>query len=311
MLKALLYVLMLVAAVDRIAEAQASDYGNTRFPLLLVHGMAGTDSYLGVMPYWYGHREVLSEHGVDFAFAALSSFAPTSIRGEQLREFVHVVQAHFDTEKVNMLGHSHGGAAMRYVASKDPQHVASITAIGAPMYGTELADAFLSKPRKVPGLLIGLMDMLGVLIGGTSGSLVESDAQAQIEELSTDGMAAFNVQYPSAGLAGPCNAGAAKDIRMFAGEIHEQYLFSYTGDQLKTNRFDLSDRFVSSGDEVIPGANDGRVSVCSSKFGRDLGVYPWNHLDEVNQLFGLRKKRSPNPVYVMLNQANRLKQLGL
>jgi triacylglycerol lipase len=39
--------------------------------------------------------------------------------------------------------------------------------------------------------------------------------------------------------------------------------------------------------------------------------YPWNHLDEVNQAFGLRGLFSPDPVAMYRAQANRLKSLGL
>jgi len=39
--------------------------------------------------------------------------------------------------------------------------------------------------------------------------------------------------------------------------------------------------------------------------------YGWNHLDEVNQLLGLRGVFSSDPVAVYRDQANRLKGMGL
>ena len=39
--------------------------------------------------------------------------------------------------------------------------------------------------------------------------------------------------------------------------------------------------------------------------------YPWNHLDEVNQTFGLRGWFTPDPVAFYRTQANRLKNAGL
>jgi triacylglycerol lipase len=58
--------------------------------------------------------------------------------------------------------------------------------------------------------------------------------------------------------------------------------------------------------------NDGLVGKCSSHWGKVIrDDYPWNHLDEVNQAFGLRGLFSPDPVAMYRAQANRLKSLGL
>ena len=58
--------------------------------------------------------------------------------------------------------------------------------------------------------------------------------------------------------------------------------------------------------------NDGLVGRCSSHLGTVLrDNYPWNHLDEVNQAFGLRQLFSPSPASVLRSQANRLKNAGL
>ena len=58
--------------------------------------------------------------------------------------------------------------------------------------------------------------------------------------------------------------------------------------------------------------NDGLVGRCSSHWGTVLrDDYPWNHLDEVNQVFGLRGLFSSSPASVLRAQANRLKSLGL
>jgi len=58
--------------------------------------------------------------------------------------------------------------------------------------------------------------------------------------------------------------------------------------------------------------NDGLVGQCSSHWGKVLrDDYNWNHMDEVNHVFGLRSLFSSDPVSVYRTQANRLKSLGL
>ena len=39
--------------------------------------------------------------------------------------------------------------------------------------------------------------------------------------------------------------------------------------------------------------------------------YPWNHIDEMNHIFGLLGKGAPDPVAFYRTQANRLKLKGL
>ena len=62
---------------------------------------------------------------------------------------------------------------------------------------------------------------------------------------------------------------------------------------------------------VFGEANDGLVSVCSSRLGKTIGTYGQNHLDEVNQMLGLRDLFAANPVTLFREQAHRLQAQGL
>ena len=54
------------------------------------------------------------------------------------------------------------------------------------------------------------------------------------------------------------------------------------------------------------------MSRCSAKFGKTIrDNYNWNHLDEVNMVFGLKAMFAPDPVDVYRQHANRLKLQGL
>ena len=58
-------------------------------------------------------------------------------------------------------------------------------------------------------------------------------------------------------------------------------------------------------------ATDGLVPVCAAHWGKVVrDDFPWNHLDEVNQVLGLRGS-GPDPVAFYVSQANRLKGKGL
>ena len=39
--------------------------------------------------------------------------------------------------------------------------------------------------------------------------------------------------------------------------------------------------------------------------------YPWNHMDQINQVLGLVGKGAPDPVAFYVGQAGRLRALGL
>jgi triacylglycerol lipase len=46
---------------------------------------------------------------------------------------------------VNLIGHSHGGLDVRYVAAVRPDLVASVTSVGTPHKGADLADFLVAN----------------------------------------------------------------------------------------------------------------------------------------------------------------------
>ena len=89
--------------------------------------------------------------------------------------------------------------------------------------------------------------------------------------------------------------------------------YSFTGVGTVTNLLDpdgalkVTSLLINGGKE-----NDGLVSRCSAKFGKTIrDDYNWNHLDEVNQVLGLKSLFAPDPVDVYRQHANRLKLQGL
>ena len=79
-----------------------------------------------------------------------------------------------------------------------------------------------------------------------------------------------------------------------------------------TNILDPDSIMGVTGKLIRDDQSDGLVPRCSAKVGRTIrDDYNWNHLDEVNQLFGIRGLFSQDPVQVYREHANRLKQQGL
>ena len=128
--------------------AHASGYTQTRYPIVLVHGLFGFDKLLGV-DYFYGIPQALSRDGAKVYVAQVSATASSEQRGEQLLAQIELLLAATGAEKVNLIGHSHGGPTIRYVASVAPELVASATSVGGVNYGSEIAD--LVRANTAPG----------------------------------------------------------------------------------------------------------------------------------------------------------------
>ena len=92
-------------------------------------------------------------------------------------------------------------------------------------------------------------------------------------------------------------------------------LYSITGNQPATNALDISDVVIKALNRLSAykeGANDGIVSMCIAKFGKTIrDNYPWNHLDEINLMFGIKGAFVPDPVNAYRQHANRLELQGL
>lgn len=294
------------------ASAFASNYAQTKYPIVLVHGLAGASTYFDLVDYWWQIPQDLRNNGAYVYVADVSAFAGEDLRGEALVSQIQTVLAATGASKVNLIGHSQGGFTVRYAAAAIPGSVASVTTIGTPHRGTAVADYVASTPTILQNFLAGGASVLGDLIGLFAGNPQQQDPLAALHLLTTQGSAEFNQRIPSAGLAANCNAAAGT---VDGRNGNTQRLYSWTGSSTATNILDITDPFMVAGGLVMvsygQGSNDGLVPVCSSRFGQIIGTYSWNHVDEVNQLFGLRGLFSADPVAVIRTHANRLKQAGL
>lgn len=285
------------------AGAQAQ--GSTRYPIVLVHGLFGFDSFLGV-DYFYGIPQALRDDGARVFVAQVSAANSTEVRGEQLLTQVKNIMAVTGAAKVHLIGHSHGGPTIRYVAGVAPQLVASATSVAGVNKGSRVAD--ILRGTLPPGsisesLANSIVTAFASLINlGSGGGSLPQMPTAALDSLTTAGAARFNQRFPQA-LPSGCGSGAEL--------VNGVRYYSWTGTQPVTNLLDALDGPLGILSLAFGEANDGLVSACSSRLGRHLGDYRQNHLDEVNQLFGLVDWWSASPVSLYRQHASRLKQLGL
>lgn len=285
----------------------SSGYTKTKYPIVLTHGMLGFDSILGV-DYWYGIPSALRRDGALVYITEVSQLDTSEARGEQLLRQVEEIAAISGKGKVNLVGHSHGGPTIRYVAAIRPDLVASVTSVGAPHKGSDTADFIRQVPPGSAGetLLAGIVNGLGAMINFLSGSssTTPQNALGTLESLNSEGAARFNAKFPQGLPTTACGEGAYK--------VNGVSYYSWSGTSPLTNVLDPSDLLMGVSSLTFKDANDGLVGRCSSRLGMVIrDNYRMNHLDEVNQFIGLTSLFETSPVTVYRQQANRLKNAGL
>src|SRR5690606_13975071 len=124
---------------SQVTAKASSHYAKTQYPIVFAHEMAGCilvgTNQLG-MGYRYQFLPDLAVNGGNVWATRVSPFNSSEIRGEQLLEQVKEIRSITGASKVNLIGHTHGGRTIRYVAGVAPQLVAALTTVGAPHKGS-------------------------------------------------------------------------------------------------------------------------------------------------------------------------------
>lgn len=292
-----------------------STYAQTRYPLVMAHGMGGFTAIggLSIGQYFYGINSDLTANGAKVFATQVTSFDSSYVRGEQLLSQVKQIMAITGSPKVNLIGHSQGTMDSRYVAAIIPSKIASVTGVGGPNLGSPVADT-IKAASAIPvlgpvlkPLITGGIDAFFKLLDMSSGQAYTNSSWNGLNQLTTAGSAAFNAQFPQGMPSTKCGQGSNSG----EGSNSVKY-YSWGGTKNLTNMFDISDPFLALTGLMIPGPNDGLVAQCSSHLGQVIrDDYSQNHLDEVNLVFGLVDVFSTSPVTLYRNQANRLKNEGL
>jgi triacylglycerol lipase len=285
----------------------ASTFTRTRYPIVLAHGLTGFRQLFGVVDYFFGIPGDLQSGGAKVFVTQVSAFGSAEERGEQLLQQIEFIAASTGAGKVNLIGHSEGGLDSRYVMAVRPDLIASLTTVATPHLGADLAD-FLAD-NLTPGgfnetVLAAFGDALGTVIDLLTGTPEPQDAIGALHSLSSAGAAVFNQRFPAGLAATRCGATPSS--------VNGIPLFSWAGSSPLTNVFDVSDAALGLTSLFYSVASVGLVGRGSGHFGKVLrDNYTMNHLDEVNQLFGLVSIFETSPVSVFRSHANRLRNAGL
>lgn len=292
---------LLIAILILPAPASAQGYTQTKYPIVLVHGLFGFDN-VGAVEYFYGIPSALRSGGAKVYTVSVSATNSTEVRGEQLLTQVKQILAATGAAKVNLIGHSHGGPTSRYVASIRPDLVASVSTVAGVNKGSKVADILMGVAPGVSGTLVAAAGSLMSFLSGNSG--LPQNGRAALNSLTTAETARFNQRHPQGVPTTACGEGA--------NHVNGVYYFSWSGGSTYTNVFDPLDPFLAATGLAFGEKNDGLVATCKSHLGRVIrDDYGMNHTDEVNQLVGIVNLFETSPVTVFRQQANRLQALGL
>lgn len=289
--------------------AQAG-YTQTKYPIVLVHGITGFDTIGGLVNYFHTIPWNLERDGAKVYVASVAAFNDSEQRGAELARQI-VPWAGANGGKVNLIGHSQGSPTSRVAASLRPDLVASVTSINGVNKGSKVADVVrgvVPPDSAIEGGASAIANALGAVINLLSGSDNPQDGLAALETLTTPGTAALNSRHPW----GVNNASyCAKSSEVHNVRGYDIRYFSWTGNSSYTNLFDAVDPFLAITGLAFAGEkNDGLVGVCATYLGQVLGdSYHMNHVDAINHLFGIRGWTEPVSLY--RQHANRLKNKGV
>lgn len=312
---------ILAPVAQNAAAADPAGYTKTKYPIVLVHGIFGFDTFQGA-PYFYGVEDALKKDagGATTYVATVAAAGSNEARGRQLWDYLKWLKANGKGTKFNLVGHSQGSPTARWVATQDPGIVASVTSVDGVNKGSRVADIV----RKVAPAGTVTEAIAKTVADGFTWFLVKISGNGTMSQntidalnsLTTPGLTTFNASNP-AGVPSGCGDGAwtVNITGKATGVTSPVNFYSWGGRGNLTNILDLLDPGIGFLSLAFTGsglANDGLVSTCSQRLGRVIRAdYLMNHLDAVNGWFGWVSPFETNPKTVYRQHANRLKNANL
>jgi triacylglycerol lipase len=218
----------------------------TRYPIILVHGIAAED--VEPLSCWGRIPDALRGRGASVYMAGNGSLAGIERNAAVLAARIEEVVAATGAEKVNLIAHSKGGLDARYCISTLGLggKVASLTTLNTPHRGSPLAVYLREDFPLVNRVSAFFCDLFAVAAEGN----LSANAYASIGELTPEYCAAFNEANPD---------DPRVYYRSYATEIDEGY-----GEPLYVWLYGIIGE--------REGPNDGFVSVESARWGDFRGV---------------------------------------
>ena len=261
---------LLVPAVV-VTNANALGKCDSRYPVVLAHGMFFSADILNAMDYWYGIKETLVSEGAAVYITSVSSMAGTSAKAIAFKEQFMNILAQTGANKLNIIGHSHGGIYARDAITRlgIGPYVASYTSINTPHRGSAIADMVRDGDSSLSGLPVNSANFVYSFFMGD----VNPDTGENMSDISTDYMRdVFNPNTPD----------------------HPGIYYQSWASKVKTTCIFVVLNATWPILLAIEGDNDGVVSIESAKWGNFRGVISGSffspgvdHAGVVNQPLGV------------------------
>lgn len=244
----------------------------TRYPLVMMHGMGGTDSFLNLFEYFMEVQEDLSAQGYLVYTPAVDAFQPPELRAAQWAEHLQALVDAGVARRFNLFAHSQGGLDARYLVSRLgwSERVVSVTTLATPHHGTSIADMIvgvMDTSELTAWALEGAADALAAVVGLGDGAELE----AQLAALTRPAVEQFNTEVPD--VAG---------VRYFSWSARTCAVldFACQGDsdgEIVDAHFIPTHTLIA----LEEGDNDGLVGLDTAVWGEHLGVVYADHLNQL------------------------------
>lgn len=237
----------------------------TRYPLLMVHGVFFRDSKL--LNYWGRIPAALEQNGATVYYGNHGSAASVQASGEELAVRIKQIVEETGCGKLNVIAHSKGGLDCRYaIASAGAaDYVASLTTINTPHCGCEFADYLLrvapkALAQKIERTYNAAMRKLGDRSPDFMAAVTDLTAErtAQLNEALAEREAALYLDAAH-------GIGEPSDLPTQAGILRRSV--GYRLDHASGGSFPLN--FTYHLAHYFDGPNDGLVSEKSFRWGDD------------------------------------------
>jgi triacylglycerol lipase len=240
----------------------ALDACRTRWPLLLVHGIASRRAER--LAYWGQIPDALQAYGARVYISNQDAWGSYQSNAEQLRQAVMQILADEGAQKVNIIAHSKGGLDSRALAALPGmnERIASITTLATPHFGLRTLNYIRIDSVLIQRLVSTLLDVVLILTGETNPSIIPV-----LNDLSERSMRVFNASHP-----------------LPEGIYVQSFSLVQKGLQGKS-ALALTEPII----KAIEGDNDGIVPTWSAKFGEYRGVldadgeFGLTHVDITNR----------------------------
>ena len=144
---------------------------NTRYPIILVHGLAMKDTFF--LRSWGRIDRILRSQGYTVYKSNVDGFGTVEGNAAQLKAEIDGILQETGAEKVNLIAHSKGGLDAKYMIQQlDMAHkVASLTTLCTPHRGTPIAsfimglELFGGQGMWMFGLVVAVSYMLSGYYG--------------------------------------------------------------------------------------------------------------------------------------------------